>query len=116
MMPLLEHARGDVLTPEMRMWWQHLPDFRIVISFECHAPEWGFAQYDPYAGTTAKGNRSQPARVGLRLDRRKRCYHPLGLVRRFRRMVPFLDLIGLQPRGLTYQRYLENFLDVGTRT
>src|SRR6478672_11000801 len=26
---------GDVLTPEWRMWWKHMPDYHLVSPFEC---------------------------------------------------------------------------------
>lgn len=32
---------GDILTPEWRMWWKHMPDYRLVSPFECVAGDWG---------------------------------------------------------------------------
>jgi hypothetical protein len=55
MIPPLANADGDLLTPEMRMWWLHMPDFRFVSPFDCTAADWGFAVCDTYAGTTADG-------------------------------------------------------------
>ncbi len=41
---------GDVLTPEWRMWWKHMPDYRLVSPFECVAGDWGFSPVIPTPG------------------------------------------------------------------
>ena len=46
---------GDMLTAEWRMWWKHMPDYRLVSPFECVAGDWGFTSCDTYAGTLADG-------------------------------------------------------------
>lgn len=106
-------AGGDVLTPEVKMWWKHMPDFRIVSPFDCVAADWGFAMRDVYSGTTADG------RV-LQLHEWDYVWtDDNGHITRWDWFVdsaewaPYLDLIGLDPRGLTYAAYVANYLREG---
>lgn len=105
---------GDMLTCEFRMWWKHMPDFRIVTPFDCTAAEWGFAVRDTYAGTLADG-------TVLRLHEWDYVWtNEEGHITRWdwfvdsREWYPFLDLIGLDPHGLTYEDYTVNFLREGS--
>lgn len=96
---------GDMLTCEFRMWWKHMPDFRIVTPFDCAAAEWGFAVRDTYAGTLADGavwtnEEGHITRWDWFVDSRE--------------WYPFLDLLGLDPNDLTYQDYTINFLREGS--
>ncbi|BBZ70942.1 hypothetical protein [Mycobacterium paraseoulense] len=105
---------GDMLTCEFRMWWKHMPDFRIVTPFDCRPAEWGFAARDTYAGTLADGtvlelhewdyvwtnDEGQITRWDWFVDSRE--WHPC------------LDLIGLDRDSLTYQAYTVNFLREGS--
>lgn len=104
---------GDMLTPEIRMWWKHMPDWRLVSPFDCTATDWGFATHDTYAGTTSDG------RV---LSLREWDYiwtNQEGHITRWdwfvdsREWNPYLELIGLDPNTLTYQGYTLNFLRQG---
>jgi|KBSSwiStaDraftv2_1062776.scaffolds.fasta_scaffold20249_6 hypothetical protein len=104
---------GDMLTPEIRMWWKHMPDWRLVSPFDCTATDWGFTVQDTYAGTTADG------RV---LSLREWDYiwtDEDGHITRWDWFVdssewnPYLELIGLDPQALTYQAYIANYLRVG---
>jgi hypothetical protein len=110
---MAEIPDGDILTPEMRMWWQHLPDFRLLSPFDCTAEEWGFAVHDTYAGTRADGNVLQLHEWDYIWTDQN------GHICRWDWFVdssewnPYLELIGLEPEGLTYQSYLVNFLTVG---
>jgi hypothetical protein len=72
---------GDILTPEWRMWWKHMPDYSLVSPFECIAAEWGFAAHDTYRGDARRRDSAGAAGVGLYLDQRGRTCHSLGLVR-----------------------------------
>ncbi|OBK71260.1 hypothetical protein A5651_19215 [Mycobacterium sp. 1274761.0] len=111
---MAEHAPdGDMLTPEFRMWWKYMPDFRLVSPFECVAAEWGFAVRDVYAGTL---------RDGTVLGLHEWDYvwtNEDGHIARWdwfvdsREWDPFLALIGLEPKGLTFQDYTVNFLRRG---
>jgi hypothetical protein len=104
---------GDMLTPEFRMWWKHLPDFRIITPFDCAAADWGFAVRDTYAGTLPDG-------TVLKLHEWDYVWtDERGHITRWDWFVdscewyPFLELIGLDPDELTYQRYTLNFLRQG---
>lgn len=104
---------ADMLTPEMEMWWQHMPDFRLVSPFDCTAEDWGFAVHDTYSGTTADGK-------VLSLHEWDYVWtDENGHITRWDWFVdssewnPCLDLIGLEPDGLTYQAYIANYLRVG---
>lgn len=86
----------------------------IVTPFDCTAADWGFAVRDTYAGTLADG-------TVLRLHEWDYVWtNEEGLIRRWhwfvdsREWFPFLDLIGLDPDGLTYQDYTANFLREGS--
>jgi len=46
---------SDVATIDMSMYWEHLPDLRIVTPLNCIAGEEGFAMWQRFAGTTADG-------------------------------------------------------------
>lgn len=105
---------GDMLTCEFRMWWKHMPDFRIVTPFECRADDWGFAVRDTYAGTLPDG-------TVLALHEWDYLWtNEEGHITRWEWFVdsrewnPFLDLIGLNPDGLTCQAYTLNFLREGS--
>jgi len=104
---------GDMLTPEWRMWWKHLPDYRLVSPFECVAGEWGFSSCDTYAGTLPDGSV---------LELREWDYlwtNEDGHVSRWDWFVDasgwrqLLSLVGLEPEGLTSQVYTVNFLREG---
>lgn len=104
---------GDMLTAEWRMWWKHMPDYRLVSPFECVAGDWGFSSCDTYAGTLADGTV---------LELREWDYiwvNEDGQVTRWDWFVDsdkweqLLALIGLDPRGLTSQEYTINFLREG---
>jgi hypothetical protein len=104
---------GDMLTPEFRMWWKYMPDFRLVSPFDCTAAEWGFAVRDIYAGTL---------RDGTVLELHEWDYvwtDEDGRIARWdwfvdsREWDPFLAVIGLEPEGLTFQDYTVNFLRQG---
>ncbi|MGX9792766.1 hypothetical protein [Mycobacterium sp. MMS18-G62] len=104
---------GDMLTPEFRMWWKYMPDFRTVTPFDCDVFDWGFAARDTYAGTLADGTV---------LELREWDYiwtNADGHITRWdwfvdsREWYPFLALIGLDPDVLTYQGYTVNFLRQG---
>lgn len=104
---------GDILTPEWRMWWKHMPDYRLVSPFECIAGDWGFAVHDTYAGTLADG-------TVLELQEWDYVWtNEDGHVTRWDWFVdsgewnPFLALIGLAPNGVTYQDYTVNYLREG---
>lgn len=103
---------GDYLTPEIRMWWKHMPDWRLVSPFDCDAAEWGFAVKDTYAGTTSDG------RV-LSLHEWDYIWtNEEGQITRWDWFVdssewnPYLELIGLDPHTLTYHGYVANYLRV----
>lgn len=105
---------GDMLTCEFRMWWKHMPDFRIVTPFDCRAADWGFAVRDTYAGTLGDGTLLELHEwdyVWINRD---------GQITRWEWFVdsaewfPFLDLIGLPRNGVTYQDYTINFLRQGS--
>lgn len=105
---------GDMLTCEFRMWWKHMPDFRIITPFECIAADWGFAVRDTYAGTLADGRLLELHEWDyVWIDEQ-------GQITRWdwfvdsREWNPFLELIGLDPDGLTYQNYTLNFLREGS--
>ncbi|WP_231986369.1 hypothetical protein [Mycobacterium sp. E2479] len=105
---------GDMPTCEFRMWWKHLPDFRIVTRFDCAAADWGFAVRDTYAGTLADG-------TVLELHEWDYAWtNEEGHITRWDWFVdspewyPFVELIGLDPNGLTYQAYTVNFLREGS--
>ena len=104
---------GDMLTPEFRMYWKYMPDYRIVTPFECTATEWGFTQCDTYAGTLADG-------TVLKLREWDYVWtHERGQITRWdwfvdsREFYPLLELIGLDPENLTLQEYTVNFLRQG---
>lgn len=104
---------GDMLTPEFRMWWKHMPDFRLVTPFDCFAAEWGFAVRDTYAGTLADGTVLELHEWDYVWTNKE------GHIKRWdwfvdsREWYPFLALIGLDPKELTYQGYTVNFLREG---
>jgi hypothetical protein len=111
LLPLLP-ADGDTLTPEIRMWWKHMPDWRLVSPFDCSATEWGFAVKDTYAGTTTDGR-------FLALDEWDYIWtNDDGQITRWdwfvdsRQWNPYLELIGLDPDTLTYPGYVANYLRV----
>jgi len=104
---------GDILTPEWRMWWKHMPDYRLISPFECVAGDWGFSSCDTYAGTLPDGTR---------LELREWDYiwtDENGHITRWDWFVDsaewksLLALIGLEPDGLTSQEYTINFLKEG---
>lgn len=104
---------GDMLTPEIRMWWKHMPDWRLVSPFDCNAADWGFSVVDTYAGTLADGtvmNLREWDYIWTNDD---------GHITRWewfvdsREWYPYLNLIGLPPKGLTYQTYVANYLREG---
>ena len=104
---------GDMLTAEWRMWWKHMPDYRLVSPFECVAGDWGFSSCDTYAGTLPDGTR---------LELREWDYIWTDEKGRISRWDWFVDstewksllaLIGLDPDGLTSQAYTINFLKEG---
>ena len=104
---------GDMLTAEWRMWWKHMPDYRLVSPFECVAGDWGFTSCDTYAGTLADGSV---------LELREWDYiwiNEDGHVTRWDWFVEsdkwdrLMGLIGLDPKGLTSQEYTTNFLREG---
>jgi hypothetical protein len=104
---------GDMLTPEFRMWWKYLPDFRLATPFECHSADWGFAVHDTYAGTRPDG-------TVLELHEWDYVWtNDDGHITRWdwfvdsREWYPLLDSIGLDPNQLTYQAYTVNFLRQG---
>lgn len=111
---MAKHAPdGDMLTPEFRMWWKYMPDFRLVTPFDCIAAEWGFALRDTYAGTLPDG-------TVLKLHEWDYVWtDDEGHITRWdwfvdsREWYPCLDVIGLDPDGLTYQTYTVNFLRQG---
>ena len=101
---------GDVLTPEWRMWWKHMPDYRLVSPFECVAGDWGFSSCDTYAGTFPDGTR---------FELREYDYlwiNEDGHITRWDWFVDsaewarLLSLVGLDPNGLTCQAYTLNYL------
>jgi len=102
-----------MLTPEFRMYWKYMPDYRIVTPFECTATEWGFTQCDTYAGTLADG-------TVLKLREWDYVWtNERGQITRWdwfvdsREFYPLLELIGLDPENLTLQEYTVNFLRQG---
>jgi len=104
---------GDMLTAEWRMWWKHMPDYRLVSPFECVAGECGFTSSDTYAGTLADGSVLQLREwdyIWVNED---------GKVTRWDWFVDpdkweqLLGLVGLEPKGLTSQQYTVNFLREG---
>jgi hypothetical protein len=104
---------GDILTPEWRMWWKHMPDYRLVSPFDCVAGEWGFTSCDTYAGTLPDGTA---------LELREWDYIWTDADGRIARWDWFVDsgdwarllaLIGLEPRGLRGQDYTVHFLREG---
>lgn len=104
---------GDMLTPEFRMWWKHIPDFRLVSDFDCDAADWGFAMRDTYAGTRSDG-------TVLELHEWDYIWtNDDGHIVRWdwfvdsREWYPFLEIIGLDPGTLTFQGYTLNFLRQG---
>jgi hypothetical protein len=104
---------GDMLTPEFRMWWKYMPDFRIVTPFDCLAADWGFAVRDTYAGTLADG-------TVLELHEWDYVWtDDNGHITRWdwfvdsKEWYPFLGVIGLESNGLSYQDYTVNFLRQG---
>ncbi|QLL08868.1 hypothetical protein [Mycobacterium vicinigordonae] len=105
---------GDMLTCEFRMWWKHMPDFRIITPFDCRAADWGFAVRDTYAGTLADGTM-------LELHEWDYVWtNEQGHITRWdwfvdsREWYQFLDLIGLDGNSLTYEGYTLNFLREGS--
>lgn len=104
---------GDMLTAEWRMWWKHMPDYRLVSPFECVAGEWGFSSCDTYAGTLPDG-------TVLKLREWDYIWvNEKGEVTRWDWFVDpdkweqLLGLIGLDPKGLTSQQYTVHFLREG---
>jgi len=110
---LADISDGDTLTPEMRMWWKYMPDFRLVTPFNCAPADWGFAVQDTYAGTTSDG------RVFSLHEWDYIWTDENGHITRWDWFVdssewnPCLELTGLKPDGLTYQAYVANYLRVG---
>ena len=101
---------GDVLTPEWRMWWKHMPDYHLVSPFECIAGDWGFSSCDTYAGTFPDGSR---------FELREYDYlwiNEDGHITRWDWFVDsdewkrLLSLVDLDPDGLTCQAYTLNYL------
>jgi hypothetical protein len=98
---MAEIPDGDILTPE------------LVSPFDCTAEEWGFAVHDIHAGTRSDGKVLQLHEWDYIWTDEN------GHICRWDWFVdsnewnPYLELIGLEPEGLTYQAYLVNFLKVG---
>ena len=69
---------GDILSPEWRMWWKHMPDYRVCCG------RLGLLVLRHLRGDTRRRHGVGTARVGLHLDRRGRADRPLGLVRGLR--------------------------------
>ena len=102
---------GDMLTAEWRMWWKHMPDYRLVSPFECVAGDWGFSSCDTYAGTLPDGTT---------LELREWDYlwiNEDGHITRWDWFVDsavwakLLSLVDLDPVGLTGQAYTVHFLE-----
>jgi len=104
---------GDMLTPEFRMWWKYMPDFRIVTPFECTPADWGFAMRDTYSGTLADGTVVELHEWDYVWTNEQ------GHITRWdwfvdsREFDPLIEMIGLDPKTLTYQDYTVNFLRQG---
>jgi hypothetical protein len=101
---------GDVLTPEWRMWWKHMPDYHLVSPFACVAGDWGFSSCDTYAGTFPDGSMFELREwdyLWINED---------GHITRWDWFVDsavwkrLLSLVGLDPDGLTCQDYTINYL------
>jgi hypothetical protein len=114
MAPLLVNvAPEDRISYEMRMWWKVMPDFRLVSPFECMAEEWGYATRDTYSGTTADGQ------VVTIHEWDYIWTNDEGRIKRWDWFVdsgewdPFVKLVGLEPKGLTFQAYIANYLRKG---
>ena len=52
---------GDILSPEWRMWWKHMPEYRLVSPFACVAGEWGGRRLMAVVGLDPHGLRSRTA-------------------------------------------------------